>query len=274
MDKPRVRAVMEAGGLALGCHVSLNDPALVELIAASGYDAAFIDMEHTCYNLETVAELIRVADLCGITSVVRVPSHGPELIGRLLDAGAHAIQVPHIASVAEAEAAVAAVRYPPAGTRGAHGTTRAAQYGATSWPDHVRTSNDHVLLILMIEDQAGVDALDGIAAVDGVDLICVGPADLSSALGLAGDRQTLVDLIEDIAERVRRAGNARLFLPMYHAVLGYGPQELRRLGVGYCTVGPAPTAVLFQALRDTVQQIHADMDRSEVGSSYVGPGSQ
>ena len=118
MRENRVKRVMRDGGLAIVSHVGFSDPAVVEIIALAGFDGAFIDMEHSGFDLQLVGEMIRVADLTGITSVVRVPDNDAKLILRVLDMGAQGIQVPHVAGVAGAKQAVNAVRYPPVGERG------------------------------------------------------------------------------------------------------------------------------------------------------------
>ena len=118
MKPNRTKQVMREGGLALVSHVGFADPAVVEIIASAGFDGAFIDMEHSVFDLQTVGEMIRVADLCGITPVVRVPDENPKTILRVLDMGAQGIQVPHIAGAEGAKRAVEAGRYPPIGARG------------------------------------------------------------------------------------------------------------------------------------------------------------
>jgi 2-keto-3-deoxy-L-rhamnonate aldolase RhmA len=106
---------MREGGLAIVSHVGFADPAVIEIIAMAGFDGAFIDMEHTVFDLELVGEMIRVAEMSGITPIVRVPDNDAKLILRLLDAGAQGIQVPHIEGLEGAKRAVNAVCYPPAG---------------------------------------------------------------------------------------------------------------------------------------------------------------
>jgi len=96
MQQNRVKRIMREGGLAIVSHVGFADPAVIEIIAMAGFDGAFIDMEHTVFDLQLVGEMIRVAELTGITPIVRVPDNDAKLILRVLDAGAQGIQVPHI----------------------------------------------------------------------------------------------------------------------------------------------------------------------------------
>ena len=146
MRQNRVKDVMGRGQLAIGGYVSLADPQVVEIIGLAGFDAAFIDMEHTGFELGLVGEMIRAADLVGVTSIVRVPDNDAKLILRILDMGAEGIIIPHVDGVEGAKQAVAAVRYAPLGDRGGAAGTRAARYGTVPWRDHVRESNAQFIL--------------------------------------------------------------------------------------------------------------------------------
>ncbi len=113
MRQNRVKSVMNQGQLALGTYVTFADPQIVEIIGLAGFDAAFIDMEHTTFDLSLVSQMIAAADLAGVTSVIRVPGNDENLILRLLDAGAEGIIIPHIDGIEGAKKAVDAVRYSP-----------------------------------------------------------------------------------------------------------------------------------------------------------------
>ncbi len=261
MRENRVKRVMRDGGLALVSHVGFADASVVELIAMSGFDGAFIDMEHTGFDLQTVGEMIRVADLTGITPIVRVPENNAKLILRLLDMGAQGIQVPHISGLEDAKRAVAAVRYPPLGERGAAGSTRAAGYGSVPWNEHVRTSNAEILLIAMTEDLHGIGEIEAIAALDGIDLISLAPTDLSMALGITDPSDPrLRQTIEELIRKVQRIGKARVYVPVYHAAFYLTPKELLQLGVNYTSVAPPPPTIVLKALRESAQRI-----RDEIG---------
>ena len=264
MRTNRVKRVMSEGRLALGTYVSLADPQVVEIIGLAGFDAAFIDMEHTGFDLPLVGEMIRAADLAGVTSMVRVPDNDAKLILRLLDLGAEGIIVPHVDGLEGARSAVAAVRYPPLGERGGAGGTRAARFGTVSWADHVRQSNREIVLSVMTEDAKAIDQVAEIAALEGVDLVALGPTDLSMALGVSGPEDPrLRAKVEEIAVTVKRAGSAKLALPINHPALPLSPQELLDLGVGYSHVAPPPPAVLLAAMRRSVQTIHQATGRRD-----------
>ena len=259
MRQNRIRKVIREERMAILSHVGFADPALVEIIALAGFDGVFIDMEHTSFNLSLIGEMVRVAELAGISPVIRVPENNPTLIGRILDMGAHGVSVPHTASAEDAERAVAAVRYPPLGQRGAAPASRAIGYGTIPRSEHERQSNEEILLIVMVEDLKGINDIDAIAAVDGVDMISLGPSDLSAALGVTGSNDNkLRDTVLDLAARVNRIGKAKLYIPMYHPVLSFTPKELLQIGVNIALVAPTPQIILMNALRDSVQHIREE----------------
>ena len=263
MLQNRVKKVMGEGNLALGSYVDLADPHVIEIIGLAGFDAAFIDLVHTTFDLRLIAEMVRAADVVGITSMVQVPQNDLELIVRVLDTGAHGIIVPHINGVEDARRAVAAVRFPPLGERAAASGTRAARFGAVPWEDHVRWSDEEVILSVMVEDKKAINQVEEIAALDGVDLIAIGPTDLAQDLGVRdADDPRLRSAVEDVARRVKGVGKARLAVPMNNPLLPLSPTDLLDLGVGYTHLGPTPPAILLRALRDGVRSVHMATGRA------------
>ena len=259
MRENRVKRVMREGGLAIVSHVGFADPAVVEIIALAGFDGAFIDMEHTGFDFQLMGEMIRVADLTGITSIVRVPDNDAKLILRILDMGAQGIQVPHVQGLAGAKEAVNAVRYPPVGERGAAGSTRAAGYGSVPWQEHMRTSNEEILLIAMTEDLRGLDEIEAIAGLDGVDIISLGPTDISLALGFSDPKDPqLKQKFQELAAQVNNVGKAGVYIPVYHSALYLTPQELLEMGVKYTSVAPPPPTIVLNALRDSAKRIREE----------------
>jgi 2-keto-3-deoxy-L-rhamnonate aldolase RhmA len=252
MQENRVKRIMNAGGLALGTHVGgIADPQIVEIIGLAGFDAAFIDMEHTSYDLRDVQLAVMAAERVGITSIVRTPGFDPAQILRLLDMGVQGIQVPHVSSPDTAREAVAAVRYPPHGERGMAAGSRAAEYGRVALLDHMAQSNREILLACMIEDIEAVERIDEIAAVEGVDLLAVGPSDLSRSLGVSGhpDHPRLVAAIDRVREAVKKGAGARLALPLNHAAFPRNAAQLKELGAGYTNCAPTPEARLLRSLQ-------------------------
>lgn len=253
MQQNRVKKILRDGGLALGTHVGgMPDPQIVEMIGLAGFDAAFIDMEHTTFDLHDVQAMVMAAERVGVTPIVRTPGFDPAFILRLLDMGVQGVQVPHVSDAATAREAVKAVRYPPQGERGMAAASRAADYGKTRLLDHMAASNREITLACMIEDMAAVEHIDEIAAVEGVDLLAVGPSDLSRSLGVSGhpDHPRLVAAIDRVRAAVRNTNSGvRLAIPLAHAAFPRNAAQLKELGVGYTNCAPTPEVRLLQSLQ-------------------------
>jgi 2-keto-3-deoxy-L-rhamnonate aldolase RhmA len=253
MRENRVKRILRDGGLALGTHVGgIPDPQIVEIIGLAGFDAAFIDMEHTSFDLRDVQAMVTAAERVGVTPIVRTPGFDPAFILRLLDMGVQGIQVPHVGDAATAREAVKAVRYAPEGERGMAAGSRAAEFGRIPLTEHMASSNREILLACMIEDMEAVERIDEIAAVQGVDLLAVGPSDLSRSLGIAGhpDHPRLVAAIDRIRAAAQRSAGARLAIPLAHAAFPRNAAQLKALGVGYTNCAPTPEARLLQSMRE------------------------
>ena len=253
MKENRVKRILSDGGLAIGTHVGgIADPQIVEIIGLAGFDAAFIDMEHTSFDLHDVQNCVLAAERVGITPVVRTPGFDPAFILRLLDMGVQGIQVPHVSSAEVAREAVKAVRYPPEGERGMAAGSRAAHFGKIPLLEHMAQSNKEVLLACMIEDMEAVEQIEEIAAVEGVDLLAVGPSDLSRSLGVSGypDHPKLMAAIDRVRAAVRNGGSVRLAIPLNHGAFPRDAAQLRELGVGYTNCAPTPEARLLKSLSD------------------------
>jgi 2-keto-3-deoxy-L-rhamnonate aldolase RhmA len=258
MLRNRVKERMRMGQLAIGTYVNLTDPAVIEMIGLAGFDAAFIDMEHTSFELPMVEQMVRACDLVGICSLVRVPDNNPKTILRVLETGAQGIQVPHISGRNDALAAVKAVRYAPLGERGMGGSTRASRYGTVPLREHMAESNSEVLLVVMVEDAAAVRELADIASLDGLDLIAIGPSDLAQALGMTGSGDPrLLAAVEDIAATLKGVGKARMTFPLQAPTLPLGVAELGRLGVAYSNCNPTDVDRLLRSYQQQVREIRS-----------------
>jgi 4-hydroxy-2-oxoheptanedioate aldolase len=257
MQPNRVKKILGEGGLALGTYVGgIADPQIVEIIGHAGFDAAFIDMEHTSFDLRDVQLMVMAAERVGITPIVRTPGFDPAFILRLLDMGVQGIQVPHISDARAARAAVDAVRYAPLGDRGMAGASRASDYGKVSMKDHMEQSNREITLAVMVEDLPALGEIDAISSVEGVDIVAVGPSDMSRALGVGGtsDHPKLVETILRVADAVRKGGVARLALPMNHPTLPRNAKQLKELGVGYTNCAPAPEVRILKSMQAQVAE--------------------
>ena len=185
---PTFRAALAASDRPLaGMWVCSGSPVAAEIAAGSGLDWLLIDMEHSAASLETVLTLLQVTAAYPVLPVVRVPWNDPVVIKRVLDLGAQNLIVPMVSSAAEARAAVAATRYPPAGIRGVGSAlARSARWNRVD--GYLAGAGDHVSLTVQIETTAGHAAAAEIAAVEGVDAVFVGPSDLSASMGLLGQQ--------------------------------------------------------------------------------------
>ena len=260
MRENKVKRALRENRLALGAYVSLADPQIVEIIGLAGYDAAFIDMEHTTFDLALVTEMIKSADLVGVTSMIRIPGNDEHLILRLLDAGAEGIIIPHIDGLEGAKRAVDAVRYAPLGNRGGAGGTRAARFGTVSWDEHTQSSNEQIVLSVMTEDDKGISEIADIARLPGIDIVAIGPTDFSEYMGIRDPQSPVIRArLEELAAEVKVAGGAKLSIPMNHPSFPLSAKELQDLGVGYTHVAPPPPALLLRSLRDRIADIRAEL---------------
>lgn len=181
------KARMRAGQSANGFWAELFSPDAAEIMAGAGYDCAMIDCEHGPGDTGSAIAVMRAMQATDCTPLVRVPANEPLWIKRLLDAGAQGIMVPAVSSPEEAEAAVAACHYPPRGVRGmAAPIVRASGYGL-DWRGYVRDIAETLLVICQIETKEALGAVSEIAAVDKLDMIFIGPFDLSASLGYMGE---------------------------------------------------------------------------------------
>jgi 2-keto-3-deoxy-L-rhamnonate aldolase RhmA len=177
----RVKQLLADGRPAIGQWLSLPSPAVAEVLTLAGMDWLVIDTEHGPAEWETVEDIIRAVEGTGVTPLVRVVANDPALIKKALDRGALGVVVPLVHTAAQAQAAVAASRYPPEGIRGVAGT-RASRYGR-DLPQYLAEWNRQVLVACQVETPEAVRHADAIAAVPGVDVLFVGPSDLSATLG-------------------------------------------------------------------------------------------
>ena len=199
-------ALGRTSGPALGTWVKLPAMESMELVALAGFDFAVIDLEHSAMSIESAYRQIGVALFAGVSPIVRIPALDGGIVQRLLDAGAEGIMVPHVDTVEQAQAAARAVRFPPLGTRGVGGTSRAGAWGAVPRSEYLRFGQEEVVLIAQIESAAAARSAGAIAAVPGVDALLIGNVDLSTSEGKAETHPEVVALIEGAVRDTRAAG--------------------------------------------------------------------
>jgi 4-hydroxy-2-oxoheptanedioate aldolase len=159
---------------------------IASIAHTAGFDSVYIDLEHSSFPLEAAGQICMACNALGVTPLVRVPGPDPAFIARVMDAGAMGIIVPGVQSAQEARAAVSAVKHVPQGERSLAGAAPQLNYRTFPADQVIEALDSTSMVVPMIETQAGLDAVDEIAAVDGVDVVLVGANDLSVALGVAG----------------------------------------------------------------------------------------
>ena len=159
---------------------------IASIAYTAGFDTIYIDLEHSSFSLQDAGQICLACNHLGVTPLVRVPGLDPALIARIMDSGAMGIVVPGVQSADEARAAVRAVKHAPLGERSLAGAAPQLHYRTLPAEQVVRELDQSSLVVAMIETQAGLDAADAIAAVDGIDIVLVGANDLSVELGVPG----------------------------------------------------------------------------------------
>ena len=177
---------LREGRQQIGLWNSIPGPVVAEMIAGTGFDWITIDTEHSLTDIPDTLGMLQAMAPYPVSPVVRPQSQDPALIKRLLDFGAQTLMIPYVQSADEARALVAAMRYAPRGFRGVAGGTRASRFGQVA--DYMARAEEELCLIVQIETREAVAAIEDIAAVDGVDALFIGPADLAASLGHPGNQ--------------------------------------------------------------------------------------
>lgn len=210
MDVPAntFKRAIHAGRQQIGLWSSLASHLSVEILAGSGFDWLLLDTEHSPNELpQVVNQLHAMMEYPATQPIVRPPVNDTVIIKRFLDAGVQSFLIPMVDTPEQAAAAVAATRYPPHGVRGFASASRASRFGRVK--DYYARAHEEICVLVQIESRLGLDNLDAIAAVPGVDGVFIGPGDLSAALGHLGGQgdEAIVALIEDMIRRIGKAGN-------------------------------------------------------------------
>lgn len=182
---PEIKQRLRDGGIVYSAWLTFGSPAIAELIAGSGFDVLLVDMEHTSLGLETLEAVIAAVGRWDPVTIVRVPGHDPVLIKRVLDIGIDGIMAPQVMSADQARSIVAAVKYPPLGRRG-YGPRRASDFFRN--PTYFDQANAQTFVVVQIEHIDTIEVASEIAAVPGIDVLCLGPADLAVSCGLLHDQ--------------------------------------------------------------------------------------
>ncbi len=215
--------------MTVGTWITLAHPSIAEIMAVSGFDWIAIDLEHSVITIREAEELIRVVNLSGVTSLVRLTSNDPNQIKRVMDAGSCGVIVPMVKSIDDVKQAVDAVKYPPYGKRSV-GLARAQQYGR-SFDEYLEWQKNQTIVIVQIEHIEAVNNLEAIFSVDGLDGYIIGPYDLSASLGIPGEFDNPIFL--NAMERVKKVGTDMKIIGGIHIIEPEPEQLQQRITEGY-----------------------------------------
>lgn len=242
MKTNHVRAKLKRGEPSVGTWLTLPDPTAALMMARAGFDWLTVELEHTPVTFETAAQSFAIIAASGTVPLARIPWNHGENIKRVLDTGAWGIVVPMVNSRAEAEAAVAAARYAPLGTRSIGGQLHAANFDTDPATYYAR-ANDEILVVLMTEHIKSIEAADEILSVPGIDVVFIGPNDLLHSMGqppaFDSERKEFVDAVQHILKTARKHGVA----PGIHVVDAAAAK--RRLEEGFQFIAVASEAGLM-----------------------------
>lgn len=196
--------------LVLGTFMKSNDPCMAEVLGTTGLDFFVLDNEHVSINQENISNIIRAAQLYNIAPIIRVTCNEQSKILQVLDAGAYGVQVPNIDTFEQAKYLQDCTRYYPLGKRGFSPNVRAAEYGDIALKEYIAMANEKTVVVAHCETVESAKNIDQILLVEGIDVIFIGPMDLSQSFGKVGDMKNpeLINCIEEVTKKTIAAGKA------------------------------------------------------------------
>ncbi|MHB1314389.1 MAG: HpcH/HpaI aldolase family protein [Christensenellales bacterium] len=197
---------LREGETLFGTFFKSTDPALAEMLGFAGYDFIIADAEHSVYSYSDLISIVRAANGAGLHAVVRIPSSLPEHVLHACDIGAQGVQAPGLRRMGEVESVISIMRFYPAGRRGFGMTTRAANYSFCGRQEYIDYSNNELLCVIMVETLDMVGCLDELCNTPSVDVVFIGPGDLSQELGKPG--QTSDPEVRALAEKIAQTAKA------------------------------------------------------------------
>lgn len=238
---------------AVGPFLKLPSPAVVEIMGLAGFDFVIIDCEHGPLNVLAAEDMVRAAHLSGIAAVMRITENNPAMISRALDIGVDAVQVPQVSARADAEKVVKAAKFSPAGERGVCRFVRASGYTSIEKSDYFQRANRETMVIIHIEGREGIDNLDEILQVEGIDIVFIGPYDLSQSLGLPGQVDH-PDVEKKMLEVVEKAAGKGKCVGTFVDDISTG-HKWAKLGVQYISYS-VDVGIIYEACKRTVEAFH------------------
>jgi 4-hydroxy-2-oxoheptanedioate aldolase len=248
------KQAIASGRAQIGLWQALAHPYSAEICAGAGFDWLLIDGEHAPNDIPLILAQLQAIAAYPVEPVVRLPVGDPVLMKQMLDIGARSLLIPMVETADQARMLVRATRYPPHGTRGVGSAIgRAARWNRV--PGYLQEAQEHICLLLQIETRAGLDQIEAIATVDGVDGIFIGPSDLAADLGHLGDpgHAEVQRAIEQGIERIRAAGKAAGMLIADEALA----RRYLSLGASFVAVGTDVT-ILARGTEALVARFRAE----------------
>lgn len=241
----KLKQRLQSKETTIGFWLNTGSSPAAEIAGFTGYDWGLVDLEHGVGDLSTLLGQTIALERHGASPLVRIPVCEPYLVKRVLDLGVVGVMMPLVSTPEEAALAVRSMRYPPEGIRGVAGTTRAARFG-TAFDDYFERANRELLTIVQVETREAVANIDEIAAIDGVDVLFIGPRDLSTGLGKPSDLQCTEfrEAVAKVEEAARKSGKVM-------GTISTQPDracELVKRGYGFIAVATTATLLSSNAL--------------------------
>ena len=254
MNRTKIKEKMYSGDVCLGTWLFLPSPDIVEIVGLAGLDFVVIDMEHSPITYENVSSMIVAAENGGIAPYVRISELSASHILRTLDTGAHGIQIPHVETTDDARNIIQYSKYYPLGQRGMAPSTRAGKYTLRTDKKLLNKANDETLIVVTLESESSlnINNVAEMTEIEGVDVIYIGPYDLSQAMGLPGqvEHPDVLSNMERVFSFINKSGKIG-------GSFANTPQRARRLkdlGVNYLTCETDGT-LLRSAFMELTKQI-------------------
>jgi len=249
-----LRHRLAAGETVFGPFLKIPAAAPIEIAGYAGFDFCIIDLEHSPFSFERAEEMVRAGQVAGVAPVIRPFDGRPSTLVRALDTGCAGVVVPHVQTQAEAEAVVRGARFHPLGERGMDPHARAARFRAIPQEIYFAQADRRTLVGVQVEGMQGVGNLADIVAVAGIDLVFIGPYDLSQSLGVPGqiDAPVVREKVQQIVVAARRADKA---VGIYADDVA-GARRWRDLGIQFVAVS-VDVYLLMRACEQMVEALHA-----------------
>jgi 4-hydroxy-2-oxoheptanedioate aldolase len=250
-----IKKRLQQGETLYGCWLNLGSSLTAEMVGMAGFDWVLIDLEHGAGVEKDVLHQLQALEHTPAATLVRVESTERQRINRILDMGAEGIMCPRLSTATEAATVARALHYPPEGSRGIAKMIRATEFGK-KFPEYYKESRDTILGIVQVETMEVLSHLDEIAAMPGIDVLFIGPSDLSMALGVFGqfDHPVYKDALKATVNAARKAGKAV-------GILIHNPDDLKRyheMGIRLIACG-ADGAFVANGARDMAGRLKAQL---------------